>query len=817
MEAYVTTLGVRLLALPYHLDIEYTYYVPETLDGEHTVGEFVLVPFGGANKRHTALVTSVSRTNDYQKLKPILSVINESLTLDAEMMALACFLCDRTLCTMGDAVRRLIPADALSRADECFFPVPGADAEDAAINRKAKDLFDFIASHKNVTRKRLEKDFGTDIRSTLKILREKGLILTDTVIKEPKTGAVEEIAVLLPEADSSVLLRPRTPDAHRKLFAEISEAGRIHVRTLTESGYTMAHIRALEKKGLILIEKQEVIRNHYADLDAKPEKIALTDEQSAAFETLRALMDENAPRAALLHGVTGSGKTQVILSLCEKAIEGGKTAIVLIPEIALTWQTVSVFTARFGKRIAVMHSGLTDGERFDAYKRIRRGEIDIVLGTRSAIFAPLPHIGLIVIDEEQETAYKSDMSPKYHARDIAKHRAAAHGALLLMASATPAVESYYEAKSGKYTLVQMKKRYTGAALPAVKIADMRLGKDTPDMDMIGGTLRALMQKEQENGKQSMLFLNRRGYNSVVSCRACGETIVCPNCSVSLTHHKTKKGAKLVCHYCGYHIPPPRYCAKCGSEHLAFEGYGTQLIEEEIEKFLPDARTLRMDADTTRERFSQDEITGAFGRHEADVLVGTQMIAKGHNFPDLSLVGVVAADASLFLDDFRANERTFSLITQVIGRAGRSTGGGTAVIQTLNPDNETIRLSAAQNYEAFYENEIALRRALVFPPFCDIAVFGFTADEEAELRRFAADFVTALKQIGEVDFPDVKMIVFGPFEAPIFKIKNKYRMRAVIKFKNNRRARALFARLLTEYGKKAGGKIGLSVDINPSST
>ena len=574
---------------------------------------------------------------------------------------------------------------------------------------------------------------------------------------------------------------------------------------------------SLKQKGFISIRKEEIYREADSQITPNTKRVTLSSQQIECIEAAKAEYGKKDKRPLLIRGVTGSGKTEVYMHITEYMLSLGKSVIMLIPEIALTWQSVSVFTARFGKRIAVMHSGLTDGERFDAYKRIRRGEIDIVLGTRSAIFAPLPNIGLIVIDEEQEAAYKSDMSPKYHARDIAKHRAAAHGALLLMASATPAVESYYEAQSGKYTLVKMTKRYTGADLPAVKIADMRMGRDTPDMDMVGGTLRALMQKTSEEGKQSMLFLNRRGYNSMVSCRACGETLVCPNCSVSLTHHKTKKGAKLVCHYCGYHIPPPRYCAKCGSEHLAFEGYGTQLIEEEIGKFLPEARILRMDADTTRARFSQDEITGAFGRHEADVLVGTQMIAKGHNFPDLSLVGVVAADASLFLDDFRANERTFSLITQVIGRAGRATGGGIAVIQTLNPDNETIRLSASQNYEAFYENEIALRRALVFPPFCDIAVFGFTADEETELRRFSADFITALKQIGETDFPDVKMLVFGPFEAPIFKIKNKYRMRAVIKFKNNRRARALFAAMLMEYGKKAGGKIGLSVDINPSST
>jgi primosomal protein N' (replication factor Y) len=635
------------------------------------------------------------------------------------------------------------------------------------------------------------------------------------VIKESE-GASEDIVSPIPDADTSVLLKPRTPETHRRLWNRVCNEHSLAAQTLIDEGFKPAQIKALEKKGLLSVTKKEVLRNHYADLSQKPTELRLTEEQQNAFETLSRFLEEDSPHAALLHGVTGSGKTSVILALCEKTVAMGKKAVILIPEIALTWQSVSSFMARFGQRIAVMHSGLSDGERFDAYKRIRRGDIDIVLGTRSAIFAPLTDIGLIVIDEEQESAYKSDMSPKYHARDIAKHRAAANKALLLMASATPSVESRREAEKGNYALVRLTRRYTGSALPAVKIVDMRKEALVGEAQ-IGGELRALICDAYENGKQSMLFLNRRGFHSMLSCHACGEAILCPNCSVSLTHHKTPRGSRLICHYCGYNIPVPHFCPKCASEHLAFGGYGTQLIEEEIRSFLPDARILRMDADTTKERFSQDEITGAFSRGEADILVGTQMIAKGHNFPKLSLVGVIAADNSLFLDDFRANERTFSLITQVIGRAGRSEGGGIAVVQTYNPDNETIRLSAKQDYEAFYHNEIAVRRALVFPPFCDIAVFSIGADEETELRTFSGEFAEALDAKRKAAYSDVQMLTFGPFEAPVFKIKNKFRMRIVIKFKNNKRARALFDELIREYGKKAAGKITLSVDINPSST
>ena len=815
MQDHTKTVGVRLLDVPQHLDREYTYYVPQTLWLSLAVGDFVLVPFGGANKKHTALVTSVSETEDYSNLKPILAQINASLSLNEEMMALIHFLCDRTLCTMGDAVRRLIPADAFARSDEYFSVSKQAPVSEKKLNTKATLILGFIATHEPVREERIEKEFGAEVRPVLRRLLADGLLVTDTVIKESE-GASEDIVSPIPDADTSVLLKPRTPETHRRLWDRVCNERSLSAQALIDEGFKPAQIKALEKKGLITVTKREVLRNHYADLSQTPTELRLTEEQQNAFETLSRFLEEDAPRAALLHGVTGSGKTSVILALCEKTVAMGKKAVILIPEIALTWQSVSSFMARFGQRIAVMHSGLSDGERFDAYKRIRRGDIDIVLGTRSAIFAPLTDIGLIVIDEEQESAYKSDMSPKYHARDIAKHRAAANKALLLMASATPSVESRREAEKGNYALVRLTKRYTGSALPAVKIVDMRKEALVGEAQ-IGGELRALICDAYENGKQSMLFLNRRGFHSMLSCHACGEAILCPNCSVSLTHHKTPRGSRLICHYCGYNIPVPHFCPKCASEHLAFGGYGTQLIEEEIRSFLPDARILRMDADTTKERFSQDEITGAFSRGEADILVGTQMIAKGHNFPKLSLVGVIAADNSLFLDDFRANERTFSLITQVIGRAGRSEGGGIAVVQTYNPDNETIRLSAKQDYEAFYRNEIAVRRALVFPPFCDIAVFSIGADEETELRTFSGEFAAALNAKRKSAYSDVQMLTFGPFEAPVFKIKNKFRMRIVIKFKNNKRARALFDELIREYGKRAAGKITLSVDINPSST
>lgn len=814
MPSQIKTLGVRLLDVPYHLDIEYTYYIPETIEEDFCVGDFVLVPFGNGNKKLCALVTSMGTADDYSRLKPVLSAMNRQLSLNDEMMALVRFLCDRTLCTTGEAVRRLIPAGAFERADEYYLVMP-REGDTPALNVKTSAVLAFITEHSPVTRRRLEKEFGTEIRPALKTLLSEGYIQADTRMKEA-SGAVEEIASLAEDADLSSLSRPRTPQSYRRILEILEENGALPVGALVDAGYKPAHIKALAKRGLLCLTKKEVLRNSYQNIETEPVEQTLSEEQKKAFQTLSVWIGTENAHAALLYGVTGSGKTSVILALCEKALLEGKSVMVLVPEISLTRQTVSLFYSRFGDKTAVIHSGLSDGERFDAYKRIRRGDASVVLGTRSAIFAPLSHIGLIVLDEEQESSYKSDMSPKYHARDVAKYRAFYHGALLVMASATPCVESYYEAKAGKYELVTLSKRYHGSALPSVAIADMRLSGQNPD-EFIGQTLREEIRNVYESGKQSMLFLNRRGYNSLLSCRACGEVMLCPNCSVSLTHHKTGRGARLICHYCGYSIPVPHFCPKCGSEHLAFAGYGTQLIEDEIASFLPEARILRMDADTTKQRFSQDEITASFGRGDADILIGTQMIAKGHNFPNLALVGVIAADNSLFLDDFRANERTFSLITQVIGRAGRARGGGHAVIQTYNPENETIRLSAAQDYEAFYQNEIAVRRALVFPPFCDIAVFSFSSDEETALRTFSTDFAKGLKYRQEHEFEDVKFLMFGPFEAPVYKVKNKYRMRIVLKFKNNKRARALFAAMLVAYGKKAQGKIALAVDINPTNT
>lgn len=803
------SVGVRILDAPYQIDGEYTYY----FDGDVAVGDFVLVPFGKANKRKIALVTSVGECADYSALKPVDEKICADLSLSPEFMELCEFMCDRTFCSAGDAVRRFIPAPAFDNAEELL--IYESDPEEE-INERVKAVFSYIKAHSPVKTKKLVTEFGEECKTAINKLVSLGALRRDVEIKQ-SVGARCEIACTKDDADESALSRTRTPSSYREIYEIVCESDGISVKELEEQGYKRTHIKALEKRGLIEIRTREVIRNHYDKFEGGGELPKLSDEQRAAYEKLNALMLDEKPHGALLYGVTGSGKTSVILSLCKSAVENGKSAVVLVPEIGLTWQAVSVFANIFGKRLAIIHSALSDGERLDAYKRITRGEVDVVLGTRSAIFAPMKNLGLIVIDEEQEHTYKSDTSPKYHARDVARFRAAKNNALMLLASATPSVESFYKAKNGTYELVELTRRYGEARLPEIIVSDMREGENPAEAGYIGARLEEELSDNLERGEQSMLFLNRRGYNSYVICRMCGSAVLCPRCSVSLTYHKLKNTGALICHYCGYRQSPPRLCPSCSSTHLSYGGYGTQLIEDEIKQKLPTASVMRMDADSTKGRFSQDDIVEDFAKGGHDILVGTQMIAKGHNFPKVTLVGVLNADNSLFMDDFRANERTFSLITQVVGRAGRSDIPGRAVIQTMNPYNETIRLASAQDYGAFYEDEIAVRRTLVFPPFCDITTVTFSSEEEQQVKKLSDAFAAGLNAARRGGYSDVPLQMFGPFDMPVYKIKNKYRRRIVIKHKNNKRFRQMMAELIKEYSKKTHGAVTLSADINPTIT
>ena len=491
----------------------------------------------------------------------------------------------------------------------------------------------------------------------------------------------------------------------------------------------------------------------------------------------------------------------------------------MLPEISLTPQSVALFCARYGDTVAVIHSGLSAGERQDAYARISAGQARLVIGTRSAVFAPVPNLGLIIMDEEQEHTYKSDQDPKYHARDVARWRCAHNKALLLLASATPSLESYAKAQAGTYTLLSLSERYNKTNLPEVTVADMREGAAKGLTSPLGTLLTDALNQTVESGKQAVLFLNRRGYHRFISCASCGTAITCPHCSVAMTYHVkngTYSEGELVCHWCGTRMQVPQKCPSCDSLHLRHTGFGTQRVQQELEMLLPDARVMRLDADTTSAKFSMDKLLGDFRDGKADVMIGTQMVTKGHNFPDVTLVGVLLADASLYVDDYRAAERTFAMLTQVIGRAGRGDVQGRAIIQTNNPDSDVITLACAQDYHTFYEREIKLRRLLTFPPYCDIVLMTLTASDEKELMIHAVRLREELERLGSGDFCDVPMMIFGPFEAPVYRVEEKYRMRLVIKCRLNKRSRELFSKILIRFGKDGAKKPVLGIDFNPSS-
>ncbi len=740
---------VYLLDVPYHLDRPFDY---ECSDGAVT-GALVKVPFGKADKLRIGIITKVKDTSGSEKIKPVHSSLDGRLRLTEEMCGLCLFLKEHTLCTFGEAVKSILPPGALSdKLNESF-------------------------------------------RKTVSLAKPREEIATVLTL----TGR----AGVKSEGQRSIL----------RYLLDIGSADSELVRTLP--GVTSANISALREKGLISVTASENIRNPYAAYakERDTSEIVLSRAQTEAYHTIEGLYLEDKARCALLHGVTGSGKTKIILKAIDRCIADGKNVIMMVPEISLTPQTVSIFCKRYGERVAVIHSSLSAGERMDAWKRIKRGDVDLVIGTRSAVFAPMSDIGMIVIDEEHEHTYKSESDPKYHARDVASYICGKSNALLLLASATPSLESYYKATRGTYTLVPLKERYGGVKLPDAVIVDMReelrLGNTSP----LSARLVKSLGSVYENEEQAILFLNRRGYNSQVSCKSCGEVVTCPRCSVSLTYHSTAEGGKMLCHLCGFTSGVPRVCESCGSDNLSFLGYGTQKVEAEISKYLSDMKLMRMDADTTSGKLSYDRMLEDFRAAKADILLGTQMVAKGHDFPKVTLVGVILADTSLFVSDFRASERTFSLLTQVIGRAGRSSKDGIAVIQTYAPKNEIIRLACLQDYEKFYEGEIEIRRELTYPPFCNLVTLTVTGENEREVMTEAKRVSDILLERIKDDGGKNPFIVFGPFEASVYRVNEKFRMRMVVKCRLNASSRAILSSVLADFSKTARA-VTLSVDLDP---
>ncbi len=810
--------SVYLLDSPYAIDTSYDYFLPIDLRGKVQRGYFVTVPFGRTNRKQMAIVWELKSISEYKNPKSVIDICPDRAPLSDEMLGLCAYMKTQLLCTMGDAVRCVVPAAALGRLAEYYSP-NGELAPNASAGFTPADLFvyDYIVSKGSVSMDMLKGRFGAVAagESVEKLLSKQ--VIKKTVESGRVAGEIYESFYSL---DKDSLENTKITAQKQRIIIEILSDGKERTleEILSESNTTDAPVKTLIQKGVIIKRRERRYREAISGDIGQPTQYILNTEQKAAADRICEHISSREPRAVLLHGVTGSGKTSVIVTAIDGAIKEGRGVIVLLPEIALTPQTLGIFRSRYGQRVSLVHSGLSAGERSDAYSKIKSGEADIVIGTRSAVFSPVKNLGLIIIDEEHEATYKSESSPKYHARDIARYRCAYSGAVMLLSSATPSLESYSKALEGKYELLKLTERYGNAKLPEVKIYDMRREARVGNTSPLGSELIERLKGVISRGEQAVLFLNRRGYNTAVSCRSCGEAVLCPHCSVSMSYHAERGDHErgfLFCHWCGSKMRMPETCPSCGSEHMARIGFGTQRIEKELSLLIPEARILRLDADSTSGKHSSRELLDSFRRGEADILLGTQMVTKGHDFPNVTLVGVLLADMSLYLDDYHANERTFSMLAQVIGRAGRAEKSGVAVIQTNNPDNDTIKLACAQNYEEFYKSEIRLRKLLTFPPYCDIAVLTVVSVDEKQALLISTKLSSEIKRLTENGFSDIPLEVFGPFEAPVYKVEEKYRLRMIIKCRLTKKSRLFFEELMRGFSKEGKDKTILSIDFNPT--
>ena len=744
------TVGVAVSNATFHFDKLYTYAVMPDQQDTVKLGSMVLVPFGRGSRARMGVVLACDAEPESAKLKYLFDVAPASACLTPELLRLVHFLKERTFCTYYEAVKAVIPYGAQ------YKPAVAADGVTPVLQKQ-------LTRH-----------------------TENSYRLVGGLPQKPKPTAKQLAAVALLGGG------PRT------------------LNELEDKGISRAVLDNLCAKGVLECSKVNKSIDLYSSIPLKNEPICLTAEQQAAYDALLPKLEDDAPHSALLYGVTGSGKTLVFLKLIAHCLEQGRKALVLVPEISLTPQMILRLKSQFGRRVAVQHSALNHTERLLQWQMIQDGGADIVVGTRSAIFSPLENIGLIIIDEEQEHTYRSESAPRYSAHEMARQRAAENGALLLLASATPSTESFYAAQHGRTQLVRLTQRYGGNPLPKVQIVDMRAELASGNPREISLAMEDAIRRNLDAGKQTILLLNRRGYQTMAQCEDCREVLKCTKCSVPMVYHKAAH--KVLCHYCGSQMEPPTVCPTCGGK-LQYRGFGTQKAEEELAKLFPDARVLRMDQDSTAAKDAHEKLLAKFADHEYDIMVGTQMVAKGLDFEDVTLVGVLGIDSLLFAQGFRAYENVFSLITQVVGRSGRAKDPGFAIIQTTDPDNPVLNLAAAQDYDAFFEQEIAYRKLGLYPPFCGLCVIGFAGAKEIETARAAARFAALLGQQAAKQ-PDLPLRVLGPTPGSIEKINDTYRYKLTIKCRNDRRFRDLVRSALELYEQeKLPSKATVAVDLH----
>jgi len=801
----------------------YDYSVPEHLSSYVDVGKRVKVPFGKGNKTKEAYIHSLIDSSEYSNLKEISEIINEMSYFDKRSVELIEFMRHRYFCSYISAVRCLIPAGLnLKIASYFILSDTPYDEIKKGCSRSATDdkIVSCLNAYGKMSEEALKIETGkTSIVDSLRRLEKKGYIKrlsseSETVSDTVKTFV--SLAVDRGEAYNIIDIISKKAPARARVLEILCENYDVELSDLLIYASTSrSTVDALVEKGLIALKTVSCFENEISYNESYiNDKPQLTETQQNVASKVSDAICSPSKSAFLLHGVTGSGKTEVYLSLIESSLKCGKDSIFLVPEISLTPQMIAQIFGRFGDNVAVLHSKLTVKQRYNEWNKIKNGDVKIVVGARSAIFAPFKNVGLIIIDEEHETTYKSEMSPRYNAIEVARFISGQTGATLLLASATPAVDDYFKAQNGYYELLEMPERISKTGLPEIDIVDMRQELSNGNMSIFSSALKEAISQTIEKKEQFILFLNRRGFSGFVSCRDCGYVSKCPKCNVSLTFHKTVN--KMVCHYCDYKAPVERKCPSCSGEHIRFFGIGTEKIVDELIRTFPGIRVLRMDADTTSGKMGHENILNNFKEGKADVLVGTQMITKGLDFENLTLVGIIAADMSLNVDDYRASERTFDLITQVAGRAGRSKKKGRAIIQTYNPDDETIILSSCQDYKSFYNQEITVRQMLFYPPFSEFIKIQFSGSKSGDVKEVAMHFRTDLLEGIEENDIVFSGEVFSVSEAPLFRINGKYRYRFMIKTPYKKNFYELLHRIYNDYTVK-NDDIAISVDVNPIST
>ena len=808
---------VAVSAAPYSIDKPYSYLVPDALAAAAVPGVRVMVPFGRGNKESEGLILARVQEPKLPGSKAIRQILDSEPVLDKAGIDLALWMRGRYFCTVFEAVKTILPAGLWYGLREIWsLAMEPEAARSAAVGIPgAWQVLDLLEKQGGKADIRVLRDaLGDGVEKPLKAMKKAEILTCETDAKRKiadKSHRMVELAVNTEDAYALTEPKRRSAPARYEVVNFLATAGRTPAAEVSYyTGASARTLKTMEKAGLIAFSEEEELRvPSLDDVEPGPE-IVLNEEQQRAFEEILGRVQAAKPSVTLLHGVTGSGKTQVYLRLVQETLALGKTAMVLVPEIVLTPQMMRKFSSYFGSRVAMLHSSLKMTERYDQWKRIRRGEVDVVLGTRSALFAPLKNLGLIIMDEEQEGSYQSENVPRYDAREVAKYLCVREKAALVFGSATPTVETAWAAEQGNYQKALLRRRYNENALPEVLIADLRQEILNGNPGLISTPLRQELEKNLAAGEQSILFLNRRGSSRMLLCGECGYVPQCPRCSTAMTYHSAN--GRLMCHYCGHSEPAADTCPECGG-WMKHVGAGTQKVEEELRELFPEAGILRMDADTTAG--GHEEILQTFERERVPILLGTQMVAKGLDFENVTLVGVLSADISLYVDNYRAAERTFSLLTQVVGRAGRGGKTGRAVIQTYTPGNDVIRCAARQDYDAFYESEIRMRRLRRYPPFADLFTVTVSGTEEGRVLRAAVSVRETLRQLcRRPELAAGEPEVLGPAPAPVVKVNNRFRYRCTLVGKNDKATREMLAWLQKDFAKDSANRgMNLFVDHN----